>query len=148
MNAANLFAQLSTKSASYAFMPFGGADESVNIALYTQGMLHRAYVAARFVWSKDLSVHAELTELVTENTLKIAGRESWNLTRCEQRIKTLVALAMIEHYAPNIFRTQKSRYLYCGIPESQWYRLWAKRYEVPYRMVSGYLDIAWRSVHK
>lgn len=148
MNAARLFAQLSTKAADYSFMPFGSSTDQVNIALYTKGMYHKAYLAARFAWSKDLSVHTELTEYVLQTTLMTAERESWSLKRCRDRIEILVSLAMIEHYAPNIFKTKKSRYLYCNIPESQWYRLWAKRYEVPYKAIASYLDIAKGSVHK
>jgi hypothetical protein len=148
MNAVNLFSKLSTKSADYSFMPFGDSSSTINIALYTKGMYRKAYLAARFIWAKDLSVHAELTEYVRESTLQVARREHWDLTRCRDRVNTLVTLAMIEHYAPNIFRTKKSRFMYCNIPESQWYRLWAKRYEVPYKAIESYLDIAWGSVHK
>lgn len=147
MNAADLFAQLSSKASDYEFMPFGTEDNKVNLAMYTKGMRYYAYLAARFVWSKDLSVHAEMRSILMESTFKIAKFEKWELKRCNDRIATIVALALTEHYAPNIFRTHKARYLYCGISESQWFRLWAKRYEVPYRTISSYLDVANRSVH-
>jgi len=148
MNAANLFARLSGKSSDYSMMPYGGAENAINMALYTAGMYRKAYLAARFVWSKDLGVHEELTRYVTEKTLEIAQREDWNLSRCQQRVELLCRLALIEHYSPNIYRTHRARYLYCKIPESKWYRLWAKRYEVPYTLVVSYLDMANRSVHR
>jgi len=148
MNTANIFSKLSTRASDYSFMPFSESAENVNIALYTQGMYRKAYLAARYIWSKDLSVHSELTDYVMESTLLVAEREDWNIGRCSERIQVLVRLAMIEHYAPGLFRNQKSRYMYCNIPESKWHRLWAKRYEVPYKAISSYLDIAWGSAHK
>jgi len=148
MNAANLFAQLSGKSSDYSMMPFGGAENAINMALYTSGMYRRAYLAARLVWSKDLSVHNELTCHIITQTIAIAENEGWNLSRCRSRVEMLCRLATLEHYSPQIFRTQTSRYRCMQIPESQWYRLWSKRYEVPYTLISSYLDIAYRSVHR
>ena len=148
MNAVNLFSKLSTKASSYSFMPFGSSADVVNIALYTKGMYRKAYLAARFVWSKDLSVHHELTKYVRRSTLQTAKRENWDIKQCKDRIDTLVTLALIEHYAPKIFITAKARYLYCDIPASQWYKIWGKRYEVPYKAIESFLDIAHGSVHK
>jgi hypothetical protein len=150
MNAANLFAKLSSKSSDYSMMPFSDSNAAVNIALYTKGMYRKAYLAARLVWSKDLSVHEELRQFVLENVSRVAEKENW---RCKQqdikdRIDTFIQLAMIEHYSPGIFRSQKSRYLFCNIDERDWYRTWKKRYEVAYESIRSYLDIAWGSLHE
>lgn len=149
MNAANVFAKLSSKASDYSFMPFGDADKVVNIALYTKGMYRKAYIAGRFVWSKDLEVHNELFQYVRNRTQLAAIEENWRCkTGIDKRIDAMVQLAMVEHYSPGIFRTQKSRYLFCGIDESTWFRVWKKRYEVSYAVISSYLDIAWGSMHK
>lgn len=148
MNAVNVFSKLGSKAADYSMMPFGSSTNVVNIALYTKGMNRQAYLAGRFVWSKDLSVHTELTKFVLRTTLATARHEHWDVKRCHERIETLVRLALIEHYAPGMFRSATARFGYAGIPESQWYKMWAQRYEVPYQAIERYLDIAYRSVHK
>jgi len=148
MNTMRLFAKLTDKPADYSFMPFTDSPSNFNIALYTKGMYRKAYIAGRFVWSKDLSVHTELLKFITDGTELVAKREGWKLGACGDRIEILCELAMIEHYAPAIFKTEKAKYQYCGVPESKWFRLWGKRYEVPYGLIRSYLDIAWGSVHK
>jgi hypothetical protein len=146
MNAARLFARLSDRSSNYDFMPFSETVSAVNLALYTKGMYRKAYVAARLVWSKDLSVRNELSAYVYERTMLTAVQERWKIKDCERRIQALVELALIEHYAPSIFRTEKSKYQFTGIPESKWYRVWGRRYEVPYGIIRSYLDLAWGSL--
>jgi len=146
MNAIRLFAKLSDRSSDYSFMPFSDTVSDVNMALYTRGMYRKAYIAARLVWSKDLSVRNELSAYVLERTMATAVQENWKIKNCEKRIQALVELALIEHYAPSIFRTEKSKYQFTGIPESKWYRVWGKRYEVPYGIIRSFLDIAWGSV--
>ena len=150
MNAAKLFAKLSTRAADYSFMPFSESTSTVNIALHTKGMYDKAYLAARFVWSKDLSVSNTLSTYITNASKSVAQKEKWKCNGVElsERIKSLVQLAMIEHYSPNIFRTQKSRYQFCNIDERQWFRTWKKRYEVPYTVINSYLDIAKGSMHE
>lgn len=148
MNAIRLFAKLTDRPTDYNFMPFSESAQNVNLALYTKGMYRKAYIAGRFVWSKDLSVRNELSQYIRQDTMLIATDERWKTKTCERRIEILCELAMLEHYAPSIFRTEKAKYQFCGIPESKWYRLWGRRYEVSYGLIRSYLDIAWGSTHR
>lgn len=146
MNAATIFARLSSKASDYGFMPFGDSTKVIDLAMYTKGMYRRAYIAARFVWSKDLSVTEELSAYIKERMLKTAKMEGWRFKKVSPDI--FVQLAMVEHYAPGVFTTQKSRYTYCGISEQDWFRTWKKRYEISYEILGTYLDIAWGSTAK
>lgn len=123
----------------------GGMDKTKSMLNFAFVDLDKRYYRAFCVkWCGDYD--SRLAENLLFRISGIAVNENWNYKKYQ--LIRLCELAVHELARPAGFKEDKDKALFFQVHKSTWSRVWKKRYNEIYNILSSWTDIAWDHVQK
>lgn len=150
MLAERLFAMQST-SAPQMGRSTGGTPEwtpALAAAFCAGNMDQRWYNAARLKYALDWSGATALEYAVWIEAAGLAAREKWKIPTGREYVRKMAGLAIAETAAPTRYNHNAIKIAWMGCDQSQWSRVWSKRYNAIFAIPNDWASEALRHVEK